>query len=527
MNSRIKVLMMSVLCSVIVLLGGGCGRQKDNDILKVGNSIDPSSLDPQVASGVSEIRLLSAIFEGLVVPHPETLEPMPGLAESWTISEDFRKYEFTLRKNATWSNGDRVIAEDFVFSLKRGLTKNLASPWIDMYLFVKNADKYHDGTLTDFNEVGIKAISKTKLEIELENSAPFFMSILSHSSWFPVHSKTILKYGAIGDRTSRWSKIENIVTNGPFIAKSWTLSDRFVVVKNENYWDEANVKLKEIHFIPADADTEERMFRAKEIDITETITISQIERHKGSNCLKINNGLGCVFLWMNCGNFPLNDKNVRKALSLSINRNAICRMSNRGESPAYSLVPNGTMGYESSDLFKEDAKEAKRLCDNSSFKNRNEKVLTFLYNTSELMRFIAESAQESFRKNLDLNINLINEEWKVFLASRRNGKFDIARGGWEGDYNDATTFLNLFLSDNPNNHGRWSNVKFDELMALASKDMKNRSELLKEAEKIMIDEMPIIPLYFRATGHLVSDRVGGWYGNILDSHSWKNIFIKQ
>ncbi|MDR1458043.1 MAG: peptide ABC transporter substrate-binding protein [Puniceicoccales bacterium] len=526
MNNRIKMLMLSMLC-LVVLLGGGCGNQEDNEILRVGNALDPSSIDPQIASGVSEIKLLSAIFEGLVVPHPETLEPTPGLAKSWTISEDFRRYKFKLRKNATWSNGDRITADDFVFSLKRGLAKGLASPWIDMYLFVKNAGKYHSGEITSFDDVGIKAISNTKLEIELENSVPFFMSILSHSSWFPVHSKTILKHGSIGDRTSRWAKIENIVTNGPFKAKSWTVSDRFVVVKNENYWDSDNVKLKEIHFIPADADTEERMFRNKEIDITETVTMSQIERHKGSDCLKVNNGLGCIFLWINCKNYPLDDKNLRKALSFSINRNAICKISNRGESPAYSLIPNGTMGYESGDLFKEDVEVAKELFKNSAIKNTDKRNFTFLYNTSEIMRFIAESTQEILRENLGINLELINEEWKVFLTSRRTGKFDIARGGWEGDYNDATTFLNLFLSGSPGNHGQWSNKEFDELLRQASKDMKNRPELLKKAEKILIDEMPIIPLYFRATGHLISDKVCGWHGNILDIHPWKNIFIKQ
>jgi oligopeptide transport system substrate-binding protein len=308
--------MLGVLCLAFVLLGGGCGEQKNDNILRVGNAIDPSSIDPQLASGISEIKLLSALFEGLVVPHPETLEPMPGVAESWTISEDFRRYRFKLRDDARWSNGDPVTAGDFVFSVKRRLSKKLASSWTDMYFFVKNARQYYDGDLDDFAEVGIKAVSDTELTIELETPVPFFMSILAHSSWFPVPGKTILKYGLMDDRGARWTKIENIVTNGPFVAKSWSVSDRFVVQKNDKYWDKNSVRLNEIHFIPADADTEERMFRNGEIDLTETVPMSQIERHKGSNCLKINNGLGCVFLWLNSQKPPLDNKNVRRALSL-------------------------------------------------------------------------------------------------------------------------------------------------------------------------------------------------------------------
>ncbi|MDR2735336.1 MAG: peptide ABC transporter substrate-binding protein [Puniceicoccales bacterium] len=525
MSSRIKILILSLLCLVIGL-GGGCVKKESTAILRVGNSIDPSSLDPQVASGVSEIKLLAALFEGLVVLHPETLEPMPGMAKSWTVSKDFRKYKFKLRKDAVWSNGDPVIAEDFVFLVKRGLSKKLASPWTDMYFFIKNARSYYDGELNDFDKVGIKAISKRRLKIKLENPVPFFLSIVSHSSWFPVNARTVLDHGHMDDRTSRWTKIGNIVTNGPFVAKSWVLSDRFVVAKNRNYWDRDMVRLKEIHFIPADADTEERMFRSGEIDITETVSISQIERYKGSDCLKVNNGLGCVFLWLNCQKAPLDNKNVRKALSFAINREALCKISNRGEKPAYSLIPHGTMDYKSKDLFQEDMDASKKLLEEAGFKNGNGfRSLTFLYNTSESIRFIAESTKETLRKSLGIDVVLENEEWKVFLDSRRSGRFDIARGGWEGDYNDATTFLNLFRSDDPNNHGRWRNPEFDKMLDKALGDAKNRSEFLEIAEGILLDEMPIIPLYFRTTAHLVNDKIGGWHGNVLDYHPWKSIFI--
>ena len=499
--------------------------------LAIGNASEPSSLDPQIASGLTEAKILQGLFEGLLVSNSRTTEPMPGVAKTYSVSKDGLIYTFHLRDNARWSNGDRVVAKDFVNTVQRGLSKSLASPWIDQYLLIKNAKNYYNGTLVEFNKVGIFAIDDSTLKIELEKPVSYFASLLTHWAWSPIQKQNINSFGDFYDRNNRWTRVGHIVSNGPFLLESNNIGDKVVLVKNPYYWEAAHVAIDRIEFPSGlDINTEENMFQCGLLDITDNVPSEKISKYKQEGLLKTAPTLGSSYFCFNCNRAPFDDVRVRKALSLAIDRHQIGVLRGRGEGfEAYSLVPPGTANYESSSLFSSNIKEARKLLSEAGFpEGKGFPKVTILYNSSTNWKMIAEAAQEMWRKNLGIEVDLHGIEWGVFVQERRSHNFDICRGGWIGDYNDATTFLDLFKSDNNNNHPGWKNSEFDKMLAQADVAglQHSRKTFLENAEKILIEDMPIIPLYFDATCHLVNPNLGGWHANILDWHPLKYIYRK-
>lgn len=500
------------------------------NVLRIGNATEVSTLDPQLAPGLDEGKVVSALFEGLFVPSTRDLKPLPGVAESYLVSNDRKEYTFTLRENARWSNGDSVVAEDFVNAVRRGLSNDLGSPWAELYFPLRNARRYYNNEIADFSKVGVEAVDHKILKLSLEEPTEYLPSLLMHWAWSPIHKASIKRFGNPYDRSNPWTRIGNIVTNGPYALQSLEVGNKIVVTKNKYYWDRDNVTIGTIHFLSnVDTMTEENMFNAGQIDITDNVAAEKIGFYKSQKLLKTAPTLGSFFFWFNCTQPPFNDVRVRKALSLAIDRSAIGKLRGRGEGfEAYALVPPGTFNYNADRrLLSDDVAQAKQLLSEAGYPDgQNFPKITLVHNATPGLKLIAEAVQEMWRSNLGIQIDLQSYEWGVFLGERRAHNFSICRGGWIGDYNDATTFLDLFRSDSPNNHAQWKNKDYDDLLDQAVKNPENRSAILAKAERLLLDDMPIVPLYYDSTCHLVSKRVGGWHANILDWHALKFVYFR-
>jgi len=526
---------------VVVTVLLSCGGEKTsnvsegtkNQIFHIGNGTEPQGIDPQIVTGIPEFHIITALLEGLVTEDPRTLEPMPGMAESWTISEDHKRYVFKMREDAKWSNGDPVTAHDFVYTWKRLISPGLASEYAYQLFYLKNAEKYYKGEISDFNEVGVRAIDDKTLEVELNNPVPFFLSLLVHHSLFPVHKDTIEKFGKIDSRVSKWTLPGNFVGNGPFVLKKWELNKIIVVEKNPLYWNASIVRLKEIHFHPIDnMQTEERMFRSGQLHLTDTVPSEKIGvyKKKSPELIRINPFLGTYYYLINTLKKPFDDPKVRKALAMSIDRGQIVeKITKGGQIPAFAFTPPDTMGFTPEAAIPYDIEGARKLLAEAGYPDGNGfPECELLYNTNEGHRKIAVAIQQMWNKALNVNINLMNQDWKVYLDSTRNFDFQIARASWIGDYPDPNTFLDMWLTDGGNNHTGWSNKTYDNLIARAAEaiDQKKRYNYFQQAEKILVDEVPIIPIYTYTRVFLIRPEVKGWYPNILDHHPYQNVYLE-
>jgi oligopeptide transport system substrate-binding protein len=530
-----------VICLLALILHAGCGRRETRvefgnreQILFKGNGTEPAELDPQIVTGVTEHHTIMALLEGLVTEDPVDLHPVPGVAERWDISADGRVYTFHLRKDAKWSNGDPVTAQDFLESYKRILTSSLASEYAYMHFVVTNAEAFNKGQITDFNLVGYKVLDDWTFQITLAEATPYFLSLMNHSSWFPVHLPTLRKYGKPYERGNKWTRPGHYVGNGPFVLDEWKVNTVVVARKSPTYWDRARVRLNEIRFYPIDsADTEERAFRSGQLHITETIPLSKIEVYKKNqpDQLHIDPYLGIYFYRINVTKPPLNDKRVRQALVASIDRQAIVeRITRGGQLPAYHFTPPGTAGYLSNTRIKTDIAAAKKLLAEAGYPDgRGFPKVELLFNTSEAHRAIAEAIQQMWKINLGIDVQLVNQEWKVYLDSQHTLNYQICRAAWIADYVDPNSFLDMWLAGGGNNDTGWSNPEYDRLIAAAARELDpgRRMETFQRAEALLLDELPLIPIYFYTRVGLRRPEVKGLYPNILDNHPYKYIYLEE
>lgn len=518
-----------------------CGKRQTlvevgdrEQIINIGNGTEPQDLDPHVVTGQTEHFVIMSLLEGLVTEDPVDLHPIPGSAESWEISADQKVYTFHLRKNGKWSNGDLLTASDFLESFKRILTPSLGSEYSYMHWVVKNARAYNEGKLKNFDEVGYKVLDDYTLQITLESSTPYFLSLLNHDSWFPVPLKVIRKFGDPYLRGNRWTHPGNFVGNGPFALSKWRVNDVVAVKKSPTYWDHENVRLNGINFYPIESDdTEERAFRSGQIHVTYTMPLAKIDYYKENfpDLLHINAFLGCYFYKFNVTKPPLNDKRVRRALTLAVDREAIVHTVTRGgQIPAYNLTPPGTAGYTCRTLIRGDLAEAKRLLAEAGYPGgKGMPTIELLYNTLESHRTIAEAIQQMWKSNLGIDVRLVNQEWKVYLDAQRTLNYQICRASWIGDYVDPNSFLDMWLTGGGNNETGWSNPQYDRLIEEASRtaDANQRLEVFQKAEAILMDELPILPIYFYTSTRALRPEVKGWYPTILDMHPYKFVYLEK
>ena len=529
---------MTILCAA--LLAAGCGKRETlaalgdrTQELRINNETEPGSLDPAVATGVPENNLMVALYEGLVFANAKDLSLRPGAAESWDISPDGKVYTFHLRKNGRWSNGEPVTAQDFVASYQRMLMPSMASQYSYMLYPVKNAEAYNLGKITHFGEVGIKALDDFTLQLTLHSAAPYLLSMMIHASWFPVPISVIKKHGAIDDPNNPWTRPENFAGNGPFTLKEWRINSHILLEKSPTYWNAKSVRLNKIYFDPTDStDTAERMFRSGQLHSDPQAPPSKVGfyRKYKPNLINVYPLLATYFYKINVTRPPMNDKRVREAMSMAIDREAIAETIMRGgEEPALFMTPPNTAGYTCRTTIKEDVAAARQLLAEAGHPDGKDfPTVEVLFNSGvQYHKAIAEALQQMWKKNLNIDIVLHNEEWKVYLDSMRRTNYSIGRAGWNGDYVDPSTFLALFTSDSGNNETGWSNAEYDRLIRLASNtgDQAARYDAYQKAEAILLDEMPVIPIYFYTRPRLILPSVHGWYPNVLDQYDFKSIYL--
>ncbi len=504
-------------------------------ILLITEGTEPRTLDPQIAQGVTESHIINALMSTLVENDlNDQSKEIPGLAERWEHNDDYSVWTFHIRDNARWSNGDPVTASDFVYSYRRMLTASLGAGYADSLFILKGARDYYEGKTKDFGQVGVKAIDDRTLRIELVGPTPYFLSELLHSAWFPVNEKTILKFGKIDDRDTKWTAPGNYVGTGPFILKTWRPNDVIEVVRNPYYWDAQTVKLNGINFYSIENDnTEDRAFRAGQLHKTNTVPLDRIPyyRRERPDLIKITPYEGTYFYRLNVDRKPLNDPRVRLALNLALDRASICRNITRADQkPATGYVPPGMGDYQALNRIAYNPDRARQLLAKAGFPNgKGFPKFNILINTNEAHRTIAEAVQQMWKEELNIDVGIENQEWKVYLDSQNNMNYDISRSAWIADFMDPVTFLDMWTTGNGNNNTHWSNPQYDELIAQAARtgDPAKRLDLLRQAEEVFLSEPPVVLIYWYTRCCLMDPSVQNWNPLVLDNHNYKFIDLAE
>jgi oligopeptide transport system substrate-binding protein len=498
-----------------------------------GNGTEVASIDPHKTEGVPESHVIRDLLEGLVNQDADG-KTIPGAAESWETTDN-KKFTFHIRKDAKWSNGDPVTAEDFVYSFKRAVDPATASPysWYLEMTNMVNAAEIIAGK-ADKETLGVKAIDEHTLEIQLTTAVPYFVMMMGHTTVKPVHKATIEKYG------DKWTKPENFVGNGAFVVDKWVVNERIELVPNKNYWDNSKTVLTKVTFLPIENQVAEmNRFLSGEIDISYELPNEHFKRlqKEHAESVSITGNLCSYYYGFNNAKAPFDDVRVRKALSYAIDRDVITKfLLGQGQQPAYFLTPEIIAGFNPTVpdygklTQKERTEEAKRLLAEVGFDKSNPLKFTLLYNTSENHKKIAAAIQSMWKKSLGVEVELENQEWKTYLDTRRQGEFDVTRAGWCGDYNEASSFLSLMQSNNSSNDPKYNSADYDETMkkALLSTSDKERNALYAEAEVLLAKDMPIAPIYQYVKARLVNPHVGGYPINNAEEKIYsKDLYIQK
>ncbi len=502
-------------------------------ILLFGNGTEPKGLDPHIVTGVPENHVIASLIEGLVAYDPkDDLKAAPGMAETWESNADFTQWTFHLR-DAQWTNGDPVTAQDFVYSWERALSPALGNEYAPMLYVIKNGERFNKGEIKDFRQVGVKALDRKTLQVTLEGSTSYFPLMLQHYSFFPVNPRAVEANGGMTNRQSGWSTFDKFVGNGPFKLKKWVTNQVLEVERNPTYWDAKTVRLNGIRFYPIDnVNSEETMFRNGMLHLTNMIFPDKIPffRERMPEALRVDPYLGNYFYRINVTRKPFTDVRVRRALALSLNKQLIVDKVTKGsQAPATGFVPTGIPGYEASKEVHYRPDEARRLLAEAGYPGGKGFPKTeIMINTSESHRKIAEAVQELWKRELGINVGIYNQDWKVYLDNQSTLNYDMARAGWIADYVHPSTFIDMFTTGNGNNDTGWSNKRYDALVdaARTAQSEDARIKLMHQAEDILLQDMPVIPIYWYTRVYLKDPRVMGWYPTLLDNHPYKYVWLK-
>lgn len=494
-------------------------------ILKTNNSSEPGSLDPALAQGTHESWVLNHTFEGLMTLD-ENGELSPGMAEDYEISDDDLTYTFTIKDDVKWSNGDPVTAHDFEFAWKRAIDPELAADYAFQIFYIKGAEAYNagEGSLED---VGVKALDDKTLEVTLESPTGYFLELTAFYTYFPVNKDVV-------ENNADWAKnADTHVSNGPFNLTEWSHDASIKLRKNENYYDAAKVNLDGIDFtIIEDANTTWQGYEGGEYDflveLPQAVTAQMVEEDNPE--LQIGKMVGTYYYNVNPDTKPFNNPKVRKGLSMTLDRETITsKIAQGGQIPAEGVVPFGIMDETGSEyrdqvgqLVEYNVEEGKKLFEEGlaeeGMAKEDLKDLVILYNTSEGHKKIAQAAQEMWRKNLGIELQLENVDFNVKLDREKAGDYDISRAGWVGDYVDPMTFIDLWWSESSFNDANYNNPKYDELVlkAKSTADQEVRFAAMREAEKMIMEDMPIIPVYFYTQPYAQKSYVTGVYKPLVN-----------
>ncbi len=530
----------NVLMLAAALALAACGsseRETDRAVaegfLLIGNGGEPQSMDPHLATGVPERRILGEMFEGLTAPNPDDpATPAPGVAESWDHDAAYTTWTFHLRENARWTNGDPVVAGDFLYAWHRLLSPELGAQDSSALYQVRNAEAFNLGRIDDFSQVGISAPDEHTFVVELERPDPVFAFIVSSPLLAPLSQRAVEAHGSMTDRQSPWSTLENFVTNGPFIMTEWRVNQVIELAKNPDYWDAANVRLNGARFFPIEnVGTEENLFQDGRLHVTGTVPPDKLPSYRERNAPELVSEpmLAPYFYYVNLDQPPLDNVLVRRALSLAIDRQLLVdRVTQGGQLPAGGYMAPGYPDYQAADPIVVDVEEARRLLAEAGYPGgEGFPRFEILINTSESHRKIAEALQEMWRTNLGIDVGIYNQEWRVYLDAILGGNFAVARASLVMGDPDIYMPLQAFTTDGSRNLGHWANPQFNLLLdqAKTETDIAARNALLQQAELVMIDDLPIIPIYWARYNYLLDPQVRGWQPNIYNAHPLKYVYF--
>ena len=535
---RLVCLLVSVAC---LLIAAGCHRRETavlqgnrEQVLHRGIGAEVSDLDPQLATNIAEMDVVSALFEGLVVEDPVDLHPVPGVAARWDVSSDQLIYTFHLRADARWSDGHPVTAQDFVASWRRALTPSFAAENASLLYVLKGAEAFHRGATKDFAQVGVAAPDPVTLRVTLDHPAPYFLSLLTLATWLPVPVDVISANGPPTAGENTWTRPGHLVGNGAFALKSWRPNQLIVVEKSPTYWDAAHVRLHAVDFYPIESpDAEERAFRAGQLHLTYVLPFSKVDAYRTNSpqFLRTDPYLNTYFFRLNTLAAPLDNVRVRRALALGVDRAALVgKLLRGGQQIATAITPPGLPAYTPPNGTPTDFAAARRLLADAGYPGgKGLPPFELLYNTSENHRIDSEAVQEMWRRELGLDVRLVNQEFKVVLTERRAGHYQILLSDWVGDYLDPSTFLDLWRSDSGNNHTGWADAGYDALLSAAAHnpDPVARLAQLRRAEALVLAAAPIIPVYYNTHVFLIQPSVHGWHPTLLDHHPYKDVWLEE
>ena len=532
MRLRQYLAVFAVLILACTLLTGCFTGKSGPKYLRYSVGTEPETLDPRKSTGIPESTVEAQLFEGLTTLDAKN-SPVPAMAEKWEISPDGLKYKFHLRPGVKWSNGDPVTAYDFEYAWKTTLSPELGSKYSYQLFYVKNGEAYNQG-LTTADNVGVKALDDKTLEVALEKPTAYFLSLTAFHSLYPVPRRIV-------EANPKWAADpKTLVGNGPFKITAWVHNSRIELAKNEHYWDTAKVKMSRLDFLLTESgSTEVAMFDNNQIDMGENAPPSEYPRLQKQGNLKISPYLGTYFFSFNVTKAPLDNVKVRQALSLALDRQAIITNVTKGEQkPALAWVPPGLADAGPTNDFRQlggdflrdrDIETAKKLLAEAGYpEGKGLPPIDLIYNTNDVHKAIAEATQEMWRKNLGINVTLTNQEWKVFINTRSKGDYQIARHGWIGDYADPMTFIDMFDSASGNNDCHYKNPRYDNLVRLAKSTINQeiRMKAMHEAEKLLMEDAIIAPLYFYTRVTMVKPNVKGYSRSVLGHVYFKEAYLE-
>jgi oligopeptide transport system substrate-binding protein len=524
---RLLLVITVSLVAVAYAISSCSGREDPHAGLSVINralSTEPESLDPQKGRSVQAADVLRDIGEGLVA-YSASGDLVAAAAERWEISADGLTYTFHIRPEARWSNGDPVTAGDFVFGLQRLVDPKTAALYAAELANVVNATEIVAGEMPT-SELGVTAVDDATLVISLLRPTPYLLSLLTHGSTFPVHRGTVMEHG------DGFARAGSLLSNGAYVLVDWQPGSIIELRRNEYYWNDASTAIDVVrHHIVTQEMAELNRYRAGELHTTSTVppdNFAQVKEEYADQ-LHITPTLGVYYYGFNLTKPPFKDNPaLRQALSMAIDRELLVeKITGRGEAPAYSWVPPGIDNYAPPQLSYAELTQDERnalaqsLYKEAGYSDQNPLRFELRYNTSDTQQRIALAVQAMWRDVLGVEATLVNVEFQVLLDQMRDAEVTEAfRSSWFGDYNDANTFLAIMQSDSPGNMPRYADEEYDELMKSANEqlDLERRRLYLEEAERALLADHAVIPLYFYVSKHLVSPEVRGWEDNILNYH---------
>uniref|UniRef100_UPI00404ACB47 peptide ABC transporter substrate-binding protein n=1 Tax=Cephaloticoccus sp. TaxID=1985742 RepID=UPI00404ACB47 len=485
--------------------------------LLVGNAAEPGDLDPHLASILTDQIIVNTLFEGLTVLDEQTNRPLPAAAESWGISSDGLVWTFHLRADLKWSNGEALIADDFVQSWRRALNPAFAADnaW---YLFpIKNAETYNAGQLAHFSDVGISTPNDRTIAITLERPTPYLPALVSLPAWFPLNPRSLEKFGALAQRGKPWTRPGNLVSNGAYQLTEWTPDVRIVLGKNLHHRDSARAQLEHIVFLPiAKPDDEERNYRAGQLHVTFNLPLTKIApwRERAPNQLRIDSLLQSNFLRFNTTRAPFTDVRVRRALSLALDRELLARTVLQGSRlPAATITPPHTGAYVAPAGVPTDLDTARHLLAEAGYaRGVGLPTLELMCRNDEIMPRLAEAIQAIWQQELGVAITISQVEQKTWIQNQQNLDYSVCMSAWTADFPDPVTFLELFVGEGSYNWTGWNRPKYDQLLTAASTETDEtvRFTLLQKAETLLLQDAPVAPLFFGAQTYLLHPGVKGW-----------------